>query len=195
MPEKERIAGTWAWIALAWLHARREGVRVALAWLLRGLAARARWCGRRDPGERAAERFLRALGYEVLGRNWRSPRDPRDEADLIAATPDGTELAVVEVKRTASRWDPLDRVDGRKRSVLWRILCDLEEGSLHPGDARLRDAVRRARRIRIDLVGVRGDGATAVVVDYAPDVMCRELRTEAGPERRAGPMAREARPP
>lgn len=195
MPEKERIAGTRAWLALAWLHARREGGRVALAWFLRGLAERAPWRRRRDPGERAAERFLRALGYEVLGRNWRSPRDPRDEADLIAATPDGTELAVVEVKRTASRWDPLDRVDGRKRSVLWRILCDLEEGALHPGDARLRDAVRRARRIRIDLVGVRGDGATAVVVDYAPDVMSRELRTEAGPERRAGPVAREARPP
>jgi len=171
-------------------HARREGAAVALAWIVRLTAPRlAR--ARRDPGERAAERFLHTLGYRVLARNWRSPRDARDEADLIATSPDGSEIVLVEVKRTATNWDPLGRVDGRKRAVLWRILRDLEDSRLHPSDRALSRAIARARRIRIDLVGVRGDGSTSMVVDYAPDILQRELLRD----RRSGDGPRGSRPP
>ena len=171
MGEDETKRSAWS---QALLHARRDGPAAALAWILRAPAKALLGPGR-DPGERAAERFLRALGFRMLARNWRSPRDPRDEADLIVSTPDGREVVVVEVKRTAGRWDPLDRVDLRKRSVLWRILCDLEAGSIAPDDRRLRDAVARSSRIRIDLVGIRGDGGCASVVDFAPDLMHRDL--------------------
>ena len=57
-------------------HVRNDGVAVAWAFLLRTLIAPWRRPAR-DPGERAAERFLRALNYRVLARNWRSPRDQR----------------------------------------------------------------------------------------------------------------------
>jgi Holliday junction resolvase-like predicted endonuclease len=181
-------------LSLASIHLRREGVAVAAAWIaqrLLALSGRAR----RDPGERAAERFMRSLGYTVLARNWRSPRDPRDEADLVVASPDGADIVIVEVKRTASTWDPLARVDGRKRSVLWRILRDLEDLRLHASDRALRRAIARSLRIRIDLVGVRGEGLLASVVDYAPDTMQRELeRTPSRPRDGAaqrGPPARQ----
>ena len=138
---------------------------------------------------------MRSLGYTVLARNWRSPRDPRDEADLVVASPDGADIVIVEVKRTASTWDPLARVDGRKRSVLWRILRDLEDLRLHASDRALRRAIARSLRIRIDLVGVRGEGLLASVVDYAPDTMQRELeRTPSRPRDGAaqrGPPARQ----
>jgi len=163
-----------AFARLCWMHACREGPAVAFAWLARsftGSTGRAR----RDPGEKAAERFLRGLGYGILARNWRSPRDPRDEADLIAITPDGADLVIVEVKRTATSWGPLDRVDSRKRAALWRILRDLEDARIHRSDRALARAIPRALRIRIDLVGVRGDGSTSTVVDYAPDILQRDL--------------------
>jgi putative endonuclease len=48
-------------------------------------------------GEELAERFLRReRGHRILARNWRSPRDQRDEIDLVAL--DGEVLVFVEVK-------------------------------------------------------------------------------------------------
>jgi len=191
MGEARKIkAGLWRACGQLWMHARRDGVATAVAWILRWPARRLLGSGR-DPGERTAERFLRALGFRILARNWRSPRDPRDEADLIASTPDGRDVVIVEVKRTAGRWDPLERVDARKRSVLWRILRDLEDSRLHPSDRALSRAIARARRIRIDLVGVRGEGGTASVVDFAPDLMHRELN---GSARRSGHPPPDDRP-
>lgn len=165
---------------LRWLHAirchlRADGAAVAASFALRAwmrpFARRAR-----DPGERSAERFFRRLGYAVLARNWRSPRDPRDEADLVLAAPDGSEIVIAEVKRAAGPWDALERVDGRKREVLWRILVDLEsmrdEREAHGALGR---ALRRARSIRVDLVGVRGEGRTASVVHHDFCVFMREF--------------------
>jgi Holliday junction resolvase-like predicted endonuclease len=144
-------------------HLRHDGLAVACASVIRRALP---WLSRppRDPGEQAAERFLSLLGYRVLARNWRSPGSPRDEADLIVQTPDGREVVVVEVKRTASTWDALERVDVRKREVLWRIALSLEEirdrqrlGGGEPCARALRHALRAADTIRIDLVAVRGD--------------------------------------
>ena len=205
----------WRRLPLA-RHLEHDGVGALLPWLRRMvarplLAALTRnsfaptFTARRDPGERAAERFFRALGYTVLARNWRSPRDRKDEADLIVRTPDGSEVVIVEVKRAAGPWDPLQRVDARKREVLWRILTDVEglRGADQPRervewerseserehlprarsalpDARrlsqpLQTALRRAQRVRVDLVAVRGEGRSASVVEHAHGIFLREF--------------------
>ncbi len=53
-------------------------------------------------GEQAAADFLvRRHGFRVVARNWRSPRDRRDEIDLVAR--DGDVLVFVEVKARDAR--------------------------------------------------------------------------------------------
>jgi putative endonuclease len=52
-------------------------------------------------GERLAATFLRKNnGYKIVARNWRSPRDRRDEIDLVCR--DGEVLVFVEVKTRAT---------------------------------------------------------------------------------------------
>jgi Holliday junction resolvase-like predicted endonuclease len=178
------------------LHARHDGLQVAFAVLLQALISLVQR-EPRDPGERAAERFLRALGYTLLARNWRSPRDRRDEADLIMLSPDGREVVIVEVKRAAGPWDPLNRVDIRKREVLWRLLVDLEGIGLsgsglvghaarlgnatRPGSAtRLGSAVRGAQALRVDLVGVRGEGYLCAAVEHVTGIFIRDAPHDPG---------------
>lgn len=68
-----------------------------------------RWAGCRffgktpstgEHGERLAAAFLEGKGFRVVTRNWRSPRDRRDEIDLI--TMDAGVLVFVEVKTRAA---------------------------------------------------------------------------------------------
>lgn len=52
-------------------------------------------------GEAAAADFLvKRHGFAIVARNWRSPRDRRDEIDLVAR--DGDVLVFVEVKARAA---------------------------------------------------------------------------------------------
>ncbi len=104
-------------------------------------AARSRSSGRR--GEILAARHLRRRGYTVVIRNWRSPRDRRDEIDLVCR--DGPVLVFVEVKARAgnARVPGYHAVDARKRKVLRRAI-----GSYL---ARLRPA---PRTFRFDVVEV-----------------------------------------
>jgi putative endonuclease len=87
------------------------------------------WVNRRGPdravagaeGERLAARFLcKQCGYKIVARNWRSPRDRRDEIDLICRDEDA--LVFVEVKTRAA--DALvsgyHAVDQAKKRVLLR---------------------------------------------------------------------------
>jgi putative endonuclease len=67
-----------------------------------------RWFGRRS--ERAAAKFLRALGYRILAAN---VADPAGELDLLAL--DGETLVVVEVRSTAS--DRPDALENTAASV------------------------------------------------------------------------------
>ena len=131
----------------------------------------------RDPGERAAERYLRATGHRVVARNWRSPRDRRDEADLVVLTPDRRTLVLVEVKRAAGPWDALERIDRRKREVLWRLL-----GDLAPVDGRsgaFASACRGAEGVRVDLIGVRG-GRRPAIARHLTGLFERRLRRSRG---------------
>jgi putative endonuclease len=81
----------------------------------------------RDPapagaaGERAAAEFLRReRGFVVVARNWRSPRDRRDELDLVCR--DGEVLVFVEVKTRAARAlvPGYDAINARKKKALRR---------------------------------------------------------------------------
>lgn len=72
-------------------------------------------------GERLAANFLRKKnGYKIVARNWRSPKDRRDEIDLVCR--DGEALVFVEVKTRAA--DALvsgyHAVDKAKKRVMLR---------------------------------------------------------------------------
>jgi putative endonuclease len=74
-------------------------------------------------GERAAEEFLRARrGFAIVTRNWRSPRDRRDEIDLVCR--DGDVLVFVEVKSRAAgaQVAGYDAIDKRKKRALCRAV-------------------------------------------------------------------------
>jgi len=74
-------------------------------------------------GEQAAADFLQDRhGFTVVTRNWRSPRDQRDEIDLVCR--DGEVLVFIEVKaRAAGALVPgFQAVDERKKRVLRRAV-------------------------------------------------------------------------
>jgi putative endonuclease len=74
-------------------------------------------------GEHAAADFLCSRqGYAILTRNWRSPRDRRDEIDLVCR--DGEVLVFVEVKARAAGAlvSGYHAVDERKRRALRRAV-------------------------------------------------------------------------
>lgn len=181
-------------------HMRVEGLACAMAFAWRTLRSRLR---ARDAGERCAERYLRAMGHRIVARNWRGGRDPRDEADLIAATADGREVVVVEVKRASGPWSALGRVDRRKRAVLWRIACELSTPTRLPerGNAALRRALEHADHIRVDLVSVRGEGRSCTVEESVVGVFERRIERGAGRSDSLRAMrdplqgARDGRPP
>ena len=86
-------------------------------------------------GERAAEEFLRReRGFAIVARNWRSPRDRRDEIDLVCR--DGETLVFIEVKtRTSGALVPgYYAVTAHKKKILRRA-CAAYLRALSP-DAR-----------------------------------------------------------
>lgn len=74
-------------------------------------------------GEKAAADFLSTRhGFAIVTRNWRSPRDRRDEIDLVCR--DGEVLVFVEVKARAegALVSGFQAVDERKRRALRRAV-------------------------------------------------------------------------
>lgn len=74
-------------------------------------------------GEQAAADFLQARhGYAIVTRNWRSPRDRRDEIDLVCR--DRGVLVFVEVKARAegALVSGFEAVNERKRRALRRAI-------------------------------------------------------------------------
>ena len=74
-------------------------------------------------GEQAAADYLKTRsGFSIVARNWRSPRDQRDEIDLVCR--DGEILVFVEVKaRTEGALvSGYEAVDERKKRALRRAV-------------------------------------------------------------------------
>jgi putative endonuclease len=105
-------------------------------------------------GERLAAAFLQHKGFRVVARNWRDPRDRRDELDLICR--DDDVLVFVEVKtRAAHALVPgFYAVDQRKKKVVRRTAT-----------AYLRALATRPQTVRFDVVevAVQADGAVEVL--------------------------------
>ncbi|MFT3714906.1 MAG: YraN family protein [Gordonia sp. (in: high G+C Gram-positive bacteria)] len=99
-------------------------------------------------GEDFADHHVRALGWTVLDRNWRTRYG---ELDLIAA--DGDTLIVVEVKTRMSRTydDPVEAVDARKLQRM-RLVTRQWLSARPPG-------ARWYETIRFDVISVRLDVA------------------------------------
>ncbi|HWA88223.1 MAG TPA: YraN family protein [Opitutus sp.] len=91
----------------------------------------------------AAAWLRRERGFTIVARNWRSPRDRRDELDLVCR--DGGVLVFVEVKaRAADALVPgFFAVNQRKKRVLRRAI-----------DAYLAQLARVPRTFRLDVVEV-----------------------------------------
>jgi putative endonuclease len=74
-----------------------------------------------ERGEASAERYLVTRhGYRLVARNWRNPRDRREEIDLVMT--DGEVLVFIEVKaRAAGALVPgYYAVNARKKKILRR---------------------------------------------------------------------------
>jgi putative endonuclease len=96
-------------------------------------------------GERLAAARLKKYGMKIIARNWRSPRDQRDEIDLVCLQ--GDVLVFVEVKTRAvgalvSGYFAIDR---RKKTALKRAI-DAYLRALRPTD--------RPKTFRFDVVEV-----------------------------------------
>jgi putative endonuclease len=95
-------------------------------------------------GERVAANWLRReRGFMIVARNWRSPRDRREEIDLVCR--DGDVLVFIEVKaRAAGALVPgYHAVNARKKRVLRRAI-----------DAYLAQLREKPRTFRFDVVEV-----------------------------------------
>lgn len=96
-----------------------------------------------ERGEDAAARFLKKLGYRILARNL---QDKLGEIDLLALTPDGKTLVIVEVKAAladASGPPPELRVGKDKQRKLTALAMRLAQRHKLKGVA-----------FRFDVVGV-----------------------------------------
>lgn len=100
-------------------------------------------------GERCAADFLRANGLQVVARNWRNPKDRREEIDLVCR--DGDIVVFVEVKtRAADALVPgYFAVNRRKKKVMLRA-CRAYLGALRT----------KPRTHRFDVVEVNTRGRT-----------------------------------
>jgi putative endonuclease len=100
--------------------------------------------GTGERGERLAAAWLRReRGFRIVARNWRSPRDRRDELDLVAR--DGEVLVFVEVKTRAAGAlvTGYHAVDARKKAVMRRAI-----------EAYLAGLRTKPRTVRFDVVEV-----------------------------------------
>jgi len=104
-------------------------------------------------GEAEAARHLERKGYVVETRNWRSPRDHRDELDLICR--DGELWVFVEVKtrRAGALVRGLASLDRRKQSALRRAI----RAFLASFPARLRPRYFRFDVVEVEHGPVSGD--------------------------------------
>lgn len=109
-------------------------------------------------GEERAARYLTALGYIVLDRNWRCDQG---EIDIVAMH--GGRLCVVEVKTRSSECfgHPFDAVDERKRRRLWRLASAWREAHAD---------LARGLELRLDIVGITGPNPATAEIEHLQDI-------------------------
>lgn len=110
-----------------------------------------------DEGERGAAAWLRReRDFVIVARNWRNPRDRREEIDLVAR--DGDVLVFVEVKTRAAGAlvAGYHAVTARKKRVLRRAIA-----------AYLRLLLEKPHTFRFDVVEVTRPAAGR---DTAPEI-------------------------
>lgn len=138
-----------------------EGVGAKLLRVFRRLWAK------ETPGARgerlAAEWLRREKGFSIIARNWRNPRDRREEIDLVCRDESGGEgsvLVFVEVKtRAAGALVPgYYAVDARKKEVLRRAAM----AYLNTLDARSRPTTWRCDVVEVALPA-EGRGAPEIL--------------------------------
>lgn len=111
-------------------------------------------------GEAAAAEFLnREYAFTIVARNWRNPRDLREEIDLVAR--DGEVLVFVEVKTRAAGAlvSGFHSVNARKKAVLRRAAT-----------AYLRTLERPPVTFRLDVVEVTFTASGAAEVRHFANV-------------------------
>ena len=102
--------------------------------------ARGRW------GEDLAARWYTAHGYEVVDRNWRSPRG---EIDLVACSP--SLVVFCEIKTRASdRYGPPESAVGRVKQRRLRLLA-AEWLATHDRHGAIRFDVAAITGVRIEV--------------------------------------------
>lgn len=116
-------------------------------------------------GEDAAAAHLASRGYEILERNWRTPRG---EVDLICRHGDTLVFVEVKTRGQGSLAAGTDAVHGRKRSRLLRAAAGyLSAGGLW------------ARPCRFDVVSVVRRGAS-LRVEHLEDAFRADFERSGG---------------
>ena len=108
-------------------------------------------------GERVAAEYLESEGYSIVDRGWRCARG---EIDLIVHREDCTAFVEVKTRRTLRFGHPLESITPAKLSRL-RVLAG--EWCRTTGYSR--------GRIRIDGIGIVGDGVRIESLDHRTDVI------------------------
>ncbi|MEY5017053.1 MAG: hypothetical protein RL431_102 [Actinomycetota bacterium] len=104
-------------------------------------------------GETIAADALAQQGYRILDHNWRCEAG---EIDIVAVDADTVVFVEVKTRRTTSYGDPLEAITPQKCSRL-RVLA---------GEWCRRNPEIVARNIRIDGVGIVGDGRRVHSLDH-----------------------------
>ncbi|QDU50699.1 YraN family protein [Gimesia panareensis] len=78
------------------------------------------WFGRLlgDRGERAAVRYLKRQGYQILARQYRTEAG---EIDIIALDQETVVFVEVKTRKSAAKGQPFEAVTGQKQKQLTRL--------------------------------------------------------------------------
>lgn len=107
-------------------------------------------------GERIATEYLQAEGYRIVDQRWRCRLG---EIDIIATCGQTTCFVEVKTRRTVSFGHPLEAIDSKKLSRLRQLAglwCETNK--------------TLASKIRIDAVGIVGDGVKVHSLDHRQGV-------------------------